>query len=107
MRSVHMLVGVLLVSGAGAPAYTHAGRPGQATTGGNRGSIVESQRVVPEDVSADSGNRLPLIRREALDDRGKKAYDAASSSRFASGCRKARLRYGFTAQGSTCVGPRL
>ena len=85
MRSVHMLIGVLLVSGAGAPAYKRVGRTGQTTTGGNRGSIVESKRVLPEDVSADSGNRLPLIRREALDDRGKKAYDAASSSRFASG----------------------
>ena len=71
MRSVHMLIGVLLVSGAGEPEYKHVGRPGQATTGGNRGSIVESKRVPPEDVSADSGNRLPLIRREALDDRGR------------------------------------
>ena len=33
--------------------------------------------ILPKDVFGDSRNRLPLIKREDLDDRGKKAYDGA------------------------------
>jgi 4-carboxymuconolactone decarboxylase len=33
--------------------------------------------ALPKDVYPDSGNRLPLIKREALDEPAKKAYDAA------------------------------
>jgi 4-carboxymuconolactone decarboxylase len=36
-------------------------------------------RALPKDVNPDSRSRLPLIRREALDEAGKKAYDAAST----------------------------
>jgi 4-carboxymuconolactone decarboxylase len=35
--------------------------------------------AVPKDVYPDSGFRLPLLKREALDDQGKKLYDQASS----------------------------
>ena len=37
------------------------------------------EEALPKDVSPDSRNRLPLIRRVDLDERGKKAYDAALS----------------------------
>ncbi len=40
---------------------------------------------LPKDVYTDSRNRLPLIKREALDDRGKKAYDAAVSATNSAG----------------------
>jgi 4-carboxymuconolactone decarboxylase len=36
-------------------------------------------RALPKDVNPDSRSRLPLIKREALDEPGKKAYDAAST----------------------------
>lgn len=40
---------------------------------------------LPKDVYPDSRNRLPLLKREALDDRGKKAYDAAVSATHSAG----------------------
>ncbi|PWT84550.1 MAG: hypothetical protein C5B57_04605 [Blastocatellia bacterium] len=44
-----------------------------------RASGVTNEATLPKDVYADSGNRLPLIKRESLDERGKKAYDEAVS----------------------------
>lgn len=41
--------------------------------------------TLPKDVYPDSRNRLPLIKREDLDDRGKKAYDAAAGAASPSG----------------------
>lgn len=46
--------------------------PAQETNG--------AQVTLPKDVYPDSRNRLPLIKREELDERGKKAYDAAVSA---------------------------
>jgi len=77
MKFVQILIGLLLVSGASAAGYKRIGRPGQEPSGTNRGAALESGGTLPKDVSPDSRNRLPLIRREDLDDRGKKAYDAA------------------------------
>ena len=79
MRSVRILIGVLLVSGAGATAYQQS-TPGQQPSAANRGVPVEISATLPKDISPISGNRLPLIRREDLDDRGKKAYDAAAAA---------------------------
>src|SRR5579859_170359 len=39
-----------------------------------------AEGALPKDVYPDSRNRLPLIKREDLDERAKKAYDAAVSS---------------------------
>jgi 4-carboxymuconolactone decarboxylase len=39
-----------------------------------------AQDTLPKDINPDSRNRLPLIKREDLDDAGKKAYDAAIAS---------------------------
>jgi 4-carboxymuconolactone decarboxylase len=50
--------------------------PGVSTPGSQSGDI---ERVLPKDVDPDSRSRLPAIRREALDERGKKAYDAAAA----------------------------
>jgi 4-carboxymuconolactone decarboxylase len=41
---------------------------------------VESTDALPKDVYPDSRSRLPLIKREDLDDQGRKAYDAAAAS---------------------------
>jgi 4-carboxymuconolactone decarboxylase len=39
-----------------------------------------AQDTLPKDINPDSRNRLPLIKREDLDDAGKKAHDAAVAS---------------------------
>src|SRR5580658_8039142 len=40
----------------------------------------EADDRLPADISPDTRNRLPAIRRDDLDERGKKAYDAAVAS---------------------------
>src|SRR5437773_6326204 len=44
-----------------------------AQTDGRR----NAEAALPRDVDPDSRNRLPAVRRDDLDERGKKAYDAA------------------------------
>lgn len=85
MKFTQILIGLLLVSAAGAAGYGRFGRAAQGSSA-NRVAAVESERTLPRDISPDSLNRLPLIQREALDDRGKKVYDdAVASSRSAAG----------------------
>ena len=43
----------------------------------NRHLVAASETVLPKDVFPDSRSRLPLIKREDLDEGGKNAYDAA------------------------------
>ncbi len=85
MRCVRILITLVLVSGAGAAGYNRIGRSGQGPSGTDRAAAAESEGTLPKDVSADSRNRLPLIRREDMDDRGKKAYDDARSANSVSG----------------------
>jgi 4-carboxymuconolactone decarboxylase len=54
--------------------------PGVSNPGSQSGDI---ERVLPKDVDPDSRSRLPVIRREALDERGKKTYDAAAAGNSA------------------------
>ena len=79
MRFVYILMGLFLMSGVSAAAY-RAAQPGKQSSGTKRVSELESEEPLPKDISPDSRNRLPLIKREELDDRGKKAYDAAVSA---------------------------
>lgn len=80
MKSARIVIGLLLVSGTSTAGSNRIGSSAQGTSAANRASAVESKEILPNDVSPDSRNRLPLIRREDLDDRGKKAYDAAVGS---------------------------
>jgi 4-carboxymuconolactone decarboxylase len=57
----------------------------QVPSGANGSAVVESQATLPKDVFTDSRSRLPLIKREGLDERGKKAYDDAAASSPGSG----------------------
>ena len=63
---VRILAFVLIVSFEAAPI--------RAQDGASRGDTL------PKDVYPDSRSRLPLIKREALDERGQKAYDTAVTS---------------------------
>src|SRR6266550_2063217 len=55
MRSLHMLTGLLLAIGT---------------------TVAAGQAPLPKDIFADTGNRFPSVKREALNDAGKKIYDA-------------------------------
>ena len=55
MRSLHTLTGLLLAIGT---------------------TVAAGQAPLPKDVFADTGNRFPSVKREALNDAGKKIYDA-------------------------------
>src|SRR5579863_645105 len=82
MTSVRVLSGFLLVAAgttvaaSGLNLIAHA----QAPSGTNRGAVVESEAALPKDVFPDSRSRLPQIKREDLDERGKKAYDDAAAN---------------------------
>src|SRR5712692_429090 len=82
MRSVQVLAGLLLVAGASG-AVSEPNLSVQVPSGTHGGVALESEGTLPKDVFPDSRNRLPLIKREGLDERGRKAYDdavAASNS---------------------------
>ena len=55
MRSLHALIGLGLVIGT---------------------TVAAGQAVLPKDIHPDTGNRFPSVKREALNDAGKKIYDA-------------------------------
>ena len=55
MRSLHTLTGLLLAIGT---------------------TVAAGQAPLPKDVFADTGNRFPSVKREALNDAGKKIFDA-------------------------------
>jgi 4-carboxymuconolactone decarboxylase len=67
--TVVTLFGVVALAGFGLRAMV------AQTPGGNSVSAKVDQ--FPKDVYPDSRNRLPLVKREDLDEKGKKAYDAA------------------------------
>jgi 4-carboxymuconolactone decarboxylase len=76
MRSSQILVGLLLVVGTGVIAGHGLSRGSkQRTSGAGGASSQASGGTLPKDVYADTGNRLPLVKREELDENGKKLYD--------------------------------
>ena len=80
MKSADILIGLFLAAGASIAAYERGGPSQQVASGTAGRSAPEAGEILPKDVHPDSRNRLPLIRREDLDERGKKAYDAAAAA---------------------------
>ncbi|PYU24650.1 MAG: hypothetical protein DMG30_08095 [Acidobacteria bacterium] len=83
MRSVQVLAGLLLVAGASGAA-SELKLSAQVPSGSIGRAVLEAEGTLPKDIFPDSRNRLPLIKREGLDERGRKASDdavAASSSK--------------------------
>ena len=68
-KIVLLLAGILLL-----PARSAVSQQGPL------GARLELDSALPKDVYPDSRSRLPLIKREDLDEQGKKAYDAAAAS---------------------------
>lgn len=83
MRSAQVLAGLLFAAASAAPLEPNL--LAQAPSGASVSAVVESEATLPKDVFPDSRSRLPLIKREALDERGKKAYEDAAASNPASG----------------------
>jgi 4-carboxymuconolactone decarboxylase len=83
MTLAQVLAGLLLV--AASAGLSEPKLLAQVPSGANGSAVVESQATLPKDVLPDSRSRLPLVKREGLDERGKKAYDDAAASNPGSG----------------------
>jgi len=76
MKSFRFLIGLLLVIGTSVMAgRALSGRSEQAATTSGGSASQASMAAFPKDVYADTGNRLPAVKRDALDDAGKKLFD--------------------------------
>src|SRR5260370_15591365 len=76
-RTYQILTGLLVVIGTSVAAgrvLTHLSV--QATSGAGGNSSQVSGGTFPKDIYPDTGNRFPAMKREALDETGKKLYDA-------------------------------
>jgi 4-carboxymuconolactone decarboxylase len=77
MRAVHTLIGlslVLAIAVAAADVLARASEPGAAA--GAAPSAQASRGTFPADIHAATGNRFPGVKREELNEAGKKVYDA-------------------------------
>ena len=76
MRSSHTLIGLLLVVGTTVAAGHALSRTSEQTTSGAVGkSSQASGGRLPKDIYPATGNRFPAIKREELNETGKKLYD--------------------------------
>ncbi len=76
MRSFQTLTGLFLVIGTTVAAGHALSRASeQATAGAVGGSSQASGGTLPKDIHPDTGNRFPAIKREQLNEAGKKLYD--------------------------------
>ena len=83
MKSFQSLIGLLLVIGTGVAAGPGpSGRSKQAAASAAGLSAQPGVVVFPMDVYPDTGNRLPAIKRDDLDDAGKKLFDMRGSADF-------------------------
>ena len=86
MRSLTTLIGVLLVMVTSLVAGHGLTRlSAQANSGAGGKSTQASGGALPKDIHPDTGNRFPAIKREALDETGKKLYDARAAGADAFG----------------------
>jgi 4-carboxymuconolactone decarboxylase len=77
MRSAQFLTGLFLAAAASIFGYELRGQSQQVASSARGRVALDAEGTLPKDVHQDSRNRLPPVRREDLDERGKKAYDAA------------------------------
>ena len=76
MRSFQTLIGLLSVIGATVAAGHALGRtPEEATSGAVGAPIQASAGTLPKDIHPETGDRFPAIKREELNEAGKKLFD--------------------------------
>src|SRR6266446_8704669 len=81
MRSFQALIGLLLVAGNTVAArHTLSRTSEQATSRGVAASSQASGGTLPKDVHPETGNRFPAIKREELNEAGKKLYDTRGAA---------------------------
>ena len=79
MRSSQILAGLLLVIGtsvAAGHALTRLSEQATSSAGGKSSQAL----AFPKDIYPDTGNRFPMIKREELDEAGKKVFDARADA---------------------------
>ena len=77
MKSFHFFIAMLLVIGTSlAAGHALGARSEQAAAPAAGMSSQSSAGTFPKDIYAETGNRLPAIKKDSLDDAGKKLYDA-------------------------------
>jgi 4-carboxymuconolactone decarboxylase len=76
VKSLQILAGVFLLATASGATF----EPTLQAQAVNGAAVLESEEKLPKDVFPDTRNRLHLIKREDLEERGRKAYDEATSS---------------------------
>ncbi len=76
MRSSRTLAGLLVLGISVATGHALGRTSEQAVSGAAGQSSQASRGTLPRDIHPETGNRFPAIKREALDEAGKKLYDA-------------------------------
>jgi 4-carboxymuconolactone decarboxylase len=77
VKSFHFFIAMLLVIGTSlSVGHALSARSEQIAVPAAGMSSQSSAGTFPKDVYADTGNRLPAIKKDSLDDAGKKLYDA-------------------------------
>ena len=80
MRSIRLAIALLCVIAASVLIGTTPSFLAAQGASGQRGKAAdEYAATIPKDVYPDSGNRLPMIKREDMDEAGKKLYDKVAS----------------------------
>ena len=103
MKSSQFLIALLLVIGTSVAAgHALSGRSEQATASAAATSAQASGGTFPKDIYADTGNRLPAIKRDALDDAGCPALVASGhfvprDEEMSDDARRVRARNGYVA----------
>jgi 4-carboxymuconolactone decarboxylase len=76
MRSFHTSIGLLLVIGTTLAAGQASSRTSEQSASRAVGASSQaSGRALPKDIHPETGNRFPAIKREQLNETGKKLYD--------------------------------
>jgi len=81
MISIRRLIALMMVIAAIALIEQTAVPLAAQEASGPAAEMTEAEyaKTIPKDIYADSGNRLPLIKREELDEAGKKLYDIVTA----------------------------
>ena len=76
MRSLRTLIGLSLMFGVTFAAGHALGRTSEQAAGTGGRASQASAGALPADIHRETGNRFPAVKREELNDAGKKVYDA-------------------------------
>jgi 4-carboxymuconolactone decarboxylase len=76
MRSLRTLIGLSLMLGITFAAGHALGRTSEQAAGTGGRASQASTAALPADIHRESGNRFPAVKREELNDAGKKVFDA-------------------------------